>query len=223
MIHAYDKSYLEEAMCNLGDLLDYIANDCHMDKAEFMKLFIASGLAAAFEQGVPRVIVGMSGAELAQEVMLRSGSQKKLPEASVRFGRNVDYWCGWILAYYQWESGQSFEQILSTIPIEEIERLYSTLHEAPEEKFAEIVRQRERMSEKPTHLKYFRTIAKLSQAELAKKSGVSLRSIQMYEQRQKDINKAQAITLYQLSRTIGCKIEDLLERSAYTGKNSGSI
>ena len=53
---------------------------------------------------------------------------------------------------------------------------------------------------------------KWSQAELAKASGVSLRSIQMYEQRVNDIDKAQAQTVYKLSRVIGCEMEDLLEK-----------
>ena len=51
----------------------------------------------------------------------------------------------------------------------------------------------------------------LSQAELAKESGVKLRSIQMYEQRVNDIDKAQAQTVYKLARVIGCNVEDLPE------------
>ena len=45
----------------------------------------------------------------------------------------------------------------------------------------------------------------------AKLSGVSLRSIQMYEQKVNDIDKAQARTVYKLSRVLGCTVEDLLE------------
>lgn len=41
--------------------------------------------------------------------------------------------------------------------------------------------------------------------------GVSLRSIQMYEQKVNDIDKAQARTVYKLSRVLGCTVEDLLE------------
>ena len=51
-----------------------------------------------------------------------------------------------------------------------------------------------------------------TQAELAKRSQVSLRSIQMYEQRNKDINKASAETVLRLSRVLGCTMEDLLEK-----------
>lgn len=40
---------------------------------------------------------------------------------------------------------------------------------------------------------------------------MELRSIQMYEQRRNDINKAQVETLYKLARVLGCNIEDLLE------------
>ena len=52
----------------------------------------------------------------------------------------------------------------------------------------------------------------LTQAELAKRSQVSLRSIQMYEQRNKDINKASVDTVYRLAKALGCTTEDLMER-----------
>ena len=51
----------------------------------------------------------------------------------------------------------------------------------------------------------------LSQSKLADEAGVSLRSIQMYEQRNKDINKAQALTVVKIARALGCEVEDLLE------------
>lgn len=51
----------------------------------------------------------------------------------------------------------------------------------------------------------------LSQSKLAEKSGVNLRMIQKYESGEKDINKAQAITLHLLAQALDCTIEDLLE------------
>ena len=51
----------------------------------------------------------------------------------------------------------------------------------------------------------------LSQKELAETSGVALRMIQLYEQKQNDINKAQASSLQSLAQALGCKIEDLFE------------
>ena len=62
-----------------------------------------------------------------------------------------------------------------------------------------------------SNLKKIRESKNLSQAKLAEASGVSLRILQYYEQGYKDINKAQAITLYKLAQALECKIEDLLE------------
>ena len=50
-----------------------------------------------------------------------------------------------------------------------------------------------------------------------KKSGVNLRTLQQYELKAKDINKAATTTLLALSKTLGCKIEDLLENSTTNG------
>jgi DNA-binding Xre family transcriptional regulator len=47
---------------------------------------------------------------------------------------------------------------------------------------------------------------------------VNLRTIQQYETRSKDINKAAGKTLLSLARALSCRIEDLLE---YGGCDSG--
>lgn len=51
-------------------------------------------------------------------------------------------------------------------------------------------------------LKEYRTAAGLSQSQLAKASGVSVRNIQEYEQGKKDINKAQALTVYKIAQAL---------------------
>ena len=60
-------------------------------------------------------------------------------------------------------------------------------------------------------LKKIREDKNITQIKLAEDSGVNLRILQYYEQGYKDINKAQAITLYKLAQALECKIEDLLE------------
>ena len=90
--------------------------------------------------------------------------------------------------------------------------MYDRLHEADITKFVEIAEEKMREYFVETNLKRFRTAYGLSQAELAERSGVMLRSIQMYEQRRKNINKAGAETLYRISRTLGCTMEELLEK-----------
>ena len=51
----------------------------------------------------------------------------------------------------------------------------------------------------------------MSQKELANKTEIPLRTIQQYEQKQKNINKAQAEYLIRLSKALYCEPEDLLE------------
>ena len=52
---------------------------------------------------------------------------------------------------------------------------------------------------------------KLSQSQLAKASGVSLRMLQKYEQGDRDIKKAQAETVYKLAQALDCTIEELID------------
>jgi transcriptional regulator with XRE-family HTH domain len=92
-----------------------------------------------------------------------------------------------------------------------IEKLYSTLHEASEEKFVDTVNAIIRNKDLPTRLQTQRKISGYSQRELAQKVGVNLRTLQQYEIRAKDINKAAAVTLLALAKSLGCQIEDLLE------------
>ena len=54
-----------------------------------------------------------------------------------------------------------------------------------------------------TKLQELRKNIGYSQRELAEKSGVNLRTLQQYELKAKDINKA-ATTLLALSKTLGC-------------------
>lgn len=49
-----------------------------------------------------------------------------------------------------------------------------------------------------------------SQSKLAEVSGVNVRMIQYYEQGYKDINKAEAMTVYKLASALGCDYTDLL-------------
>ena len=64
------------------------------------------------------------------------------------------------------------------------------------------------------NLKRYRTASGMSQAKLSNASGVSLRSIQCYEQGVKDINRAEGLSLYKLSKALGCRMEQLLELDA---------
>lgn len=220
MIHAYDKQYLDDAMRNLGEAFDYAVNDCRIEIDDFLDLFIAGGLADQFGSGVPKFVSGMSGTELVWEVIARSGWQRELPASEAVYDCSPEYWCGWILAYYQWYTGRSFRNIRKYISMREIWKLYPTLHEAAEEKFVDTINRMIRRKNPPTQLQILRKSTGYSQKTLAEKSGVTLRMIQQYEQRAKDINKAAAMNLIALAQTLGCRVEALLEQSLEEVENS---
>jgi DNA-binding XRE family transcriptional regulator len=93
----------------------------------------------------------------------------------------------------------------------EIYKLYSTHHEAAEDKFVDTVNAIIKRKNNPTKLQEQRKKCGYSQRELADMSSVNLRTLQQYELGSKDINKAQAQTVMALANALGCKIEDLLE------------
>ena len=211
MMHGYDRSYLDDAMESMGEAMDYVANQCNMDMDEFLEVFIGSGFAERFAAGEPKVVSGVSGTELVWNVLETSDVQKEFPPIQIDYERSPQYWSGWILAYYQWFTGQSFEEIQRVISMRDIEKLYPTLHEASELKFLDVINKRIRSSNPQTRLQRQRKISGYSQRVLAEKAGVNLRTLQQYELRAKDINKAAGRTLLSLAKVLGCKVEDLLE------------
>ena len=212
MTHAYQEIYLSNAQSMLGDAFDYGINACHIPGSSFVKLFAASTISKRLENGEPSYLSGKSGIEVAREILAETTG--KVPDAAPQehFDRSREYWIGWAVAYYQWFSGRSYSDIFQVVTFEELQRMYDPLHEADITKFPDILDARMREFFTDTNLKRIRTAYGCTQAELAKRSGVSLRSIQMYEQRNKDINKASAETLLRLSKVLGCTMEDLMEK-----------
>lgn len=215
MIHAYDSQYLEDAMKCLGEAMDYAVNSCLITMDSFLELFIATGIAGQFAAGVPKYISGLSGTELVIDVLSKSGIHREYPQALIAYDYSPQYWCGWILAYYQWYTGQSFKEIQKYITMQDIEKLYPTLHEASEEKFIDTVNRIIRRKNPLTRLQKQRKVSGYSQRELAEKAGISLRTLQQYEIRAKDINKAAASTLFSLAKILGCGAEDLIEYNSF--------
>lgn len=61
------------------------------------------------------------------------------------------------------------------------------------------------------NLKHYREKAGLSQSQLAERAGISVRTLQDYEQNRKPLEGARAITVLTLSRIVGCTVEDLID------------
>ena len=223
MTHAYRETYLSKAQAALGDAFDYAVNACQIPGSDFIKLFTASTVSKRMENGEPAFLAGKSGIEIAIDVVLETTGKQLEAEPQEQFGRSREYWIGWAVCYYQWFSARSYSDIFAVLTYDDLKNMYGTLHEADVTKFAEIAEERIREFFKETNLKRIRSAYGCTQAELAKRSGVSLRSIQMYEQRNKDINKASAETLYRIARVLGCTMENLLEKGSplETGEKHG--
>lgn len=211
MMHAYDKVYLEKARTALGRMLDFAVYDLEYDLTEFFDAFLDSGVAKDFGTGDFTLLVGMSGVELAYEVLDRLGRQVARTEAHYAADRSEEYWTGWALAYYQWGTALSFAEIVRCVPITDIRAMYSPYHEMDIRQFVDKMNERYRAAKPETNLKLHRQRAGLSQRDLSEVSGVPLRTLQQYEQRQKNINKAQAEYLVRLTGVLRCDLGELME------------
>lgn len=212
MIHAYQEIYLNSIQSVLGEAFDYAINECNINGTDFIKLFLTSDASKKIEKGDCTYLVGKSGIELAIEIIQSTTGNDAFSEANDTFHRTAEYWIGYVIAYYQWYSSRTFSNIFYVFSYLDLKNMYQTLHEADISKFVDIADKRIKETMSETNLKHIRKLYGISQSKLAKYSTVSLRSIQMYEQRNKDINKASGETLYNLSKVLGCSMEDLLEK-----------
>ena len=89
-------------------------------------------------------------------------------------------------AYCQWYSDRSFRELFTAIPYSDFEKRYTPLLEAGISKFMDIAEERFR----ETELKRARMCINITQEELSKRSEASLRSNQMYEERNRNISKS---------------------------------
>lgn len=119
---------------------------------------------------------------------------------------------GWTLAYFQWESGLPFSETTQRVPLSIIRDMYAPYHEMDVHQFCDVMRDLMREAQPDMNLKTIRMHVGLSQSALSTLSGVPLRSIQQYEQRRKDINRAQAETVFALAKALRCPMENILER-----------
>lgn len=212
MIRAYDEMYLENARDNLAQMLDFAVHDLHQDITDFFTLFIISGIADQFASGDPSVVVGRSGVELVYETFERIGMPRERITPKYTANRSKEYWTGWVLAHYQWYTSLSFDEIIRYVSITDIKRMYSPYHEMDIRQFIDKMNELIRDSKHDTNLKILRLRAGLSQSKLASSSGIPLRTIQQYEQRQKNINKAQGEYLISLAMALSCEPSDLIEK-----------
>lgn len=212
MIHAYDSNMLlGHAQQNLGRMLDYGINEMCCSLRTFYDRFLQSFISEKFAYGDDSVILGRSGIELAYELFPENVPADPA-SVSIPVNRSREYWAGWILAYYQWYTGLKFREIDEFAPIEKIMEMYEPYHEMDPLQSVDYLNERYKRKHPDTRLKEMRLRSGYSQKYLSELSGVPLRTIQQYEQRQKNINCAKVDYLVRMSKAMGCSIEMLIEK-----------
>lgn len=211
-IRAYDEIYVDSAQNVLGHAVDFAVMTLGLEPNTFGDAFAVSDASKQFAAGNPAYVAGMNGCELARKVLEETGMPFADAEDAMYLDKSPEYWAGWALAYYQWFTGYSFMEILTAVPLEQIVAMYPTYHEMDVSQFVEQMDRRIQEAYPQTKLRLRRETCGFSQSELSADADVPLRQIQLFEQRQRDINKCAAITLLKLSRSLHCSIEDLMER-----------
>lgn len=209
MIHAYDKRYLLKAQNTFASMFDFAVYDLGEELSSFYQKFLQSKISKQFENGNSSVIAGKSGVELALEII---GDEKLASMYRSSMDRTPEYWCGWTLAYFQWYTNLTFYDINTVIPISEILTLYTPYHEMDISQFCDkMLELYNNRRQNNMNLKTIRMNAGLSQSELAELSGIPVRTIQQYEQNQKNINVAKVETVVKLAKTLNTSVERLIE------------
>lgn len=236
-MRSYSDVITDKAAETMAHMLDFAVHDLRQDPSAFFELFLSSGLADMFGRGDIRLITSTSGVELAYRVLRECGLN--IDRVSYRYtaGRSREYWAGMALAKYQAGSGIPYRDIVSAVSIQDIIAMCDRYRDeeirsiTDSLSWMEALRIPDHMSEEhyrefrqhmddavraartgsDTRLKAIRLKSGYSQSGLARASGVPVRTIQQYEQRQKDINKASFESIIKLAAALSCEPQDLIE------------
>ena len=209
-IHLNDGLYDLEMREKLGVFFDIAVDRCGLRGQEAAELFVASGLAEQFERQNPGFVAGKSGAELVlwafeqccQDCTLEDGTYTPI---------SPDYWVGYMLALFQISTGWPYARVFERMSYADLREMYHWCMDKSEEEVVEQILAELRKRPAGRRLRKVRKAAGLTQKQLAERTGVSMRSIQQYEEGKKDINKAAVGSVHKMSLVLGCCMEDLLE------------
>ena len=210
MLHSYNQIYLNDAMTNLAEAFETAASIYKFDLDYFMHLFIASGIAQQFQVGNPKYISGKSGAELVADIVLKTNACEINLTQPIFINPSIEYWTGWVLAYFQWYTGMSFKDIQKVISMSELMDKYHPYHEMDEQKIVDLIITKYKESDTVNRLQAYRRALGLSQSQLSKEAGINLRTLQQYEIGAKDISKASVSTVISLSKVLNCSVQELI-------------
>ena len=206
MIQDYSCNHIREtiAVC-----FDYAMNSLKIKPDIFVNIFINSKAINKIKIMHPGYFFGMSGIEICQNILDEANIKYDKSIEYESIDRNIYYWLGDSLAYYAFNKNYRYKYVFSFVSIESLLKMYDKYHEIDISYFVNKLDEYRKLS--PSKLKNIRENRRLSQNDLSLYSMVSLRTIRAYEQKQKDINKAEVMTVLKLAHTLNCSIDDILE------------
>jgi len=211
VIHAYDESYLVHSTRVLGWMLDSAVNLFGKNTEAFWRLFISTGYAERFGKGESRLLAGMTGYELARAVLDDAKVKYKPVPPSEVTDLSREYWAGWALAHYQWQTALSFAEIDAFISIKEVIACYYPYHEMDVPRFCEHLDGLYRAAHPESRLKLARERRGMTQEELSRTANVPIRMLQHYEQRVKSLGKAAFDTVFRLAQALHVPPQSIVE------------
>ncbi|WP_303842503.1 transcriptional regulator [Selenomonas ruminantium] len=135
----YPELWLESQSENLGIFFDIAINECGYSPKKITDYFIKSKMADLMSKGHPRFSAGCNGEELLMLCLDTNNVNSLNIEEMDGVQTSKEYWAGYMLAIYQWESGRNFVDILKAVPLSKIIEAYTPLHESSEEKFYDVM------------------------------------------------------------------------------------
>ena len=211
--HPYSAEELPHTIRTLGKAFEF-AEKCLPDGAAgFYRRFVDSAAAASCSGPDAHPALGASAIVLVLDVNEGASidtllmNEKRLSKQDVGRLR----WEAELACRYQWETGLPFPAVYRTLTEERLRALHADHAELPPAELVQKISVLETHESTATKLARIRRERGLSQAGLAKASGVTLRSIPQYEQRKKDISHAQARSVLALAQALSCTMEELLE------------
>ena len=211
MTQDYFSLYIDDAMSNLGSMLDYAVGICGEPMTPFYIRFLVSGISAQMDAGNPKYLCGMSGSELARSVAIRTGAPLRKAESAIDIG-SPEYWTGWTIGYLRWHLNIDFATLQRRgLPIEAVYERYGVLHEADPTKSLAFARGAlEKFAQNDNPLRRARLNAGFTQRELAYLSGTTIRLIRAYEQGQLSLLNAGVGNALNICRVLGCQLTDII-------------
>lgn len=209
-IHAYDQEYLSDAQSCLGQAFDFALGELHCSNKEFTDFLLNSDVVKQIQTGNPKYISGMNGCELIKCILEQSGIQCTAEDV-INLDKSPYYWAGWSLAFYQWYSMYSYEVILTSVPLDQVLNMYDTYHEMDLMQFVDAMDKNIRNVRKEKNLTRIRHYHHMTQKELSDTSGVPEELIKSVESGKESINKISSESLFHLSKSLQCRMEDLME------------